>query len=91
MGLKNTTQCLGYEQITGLSAAKGLTVAAGATMAKIVCETQAIRWRDDGTAPTASAGMPLAIGVELDYDGDLQNIQFIEQTASAKVNVSYYN
>lgn len=90
MGLKTTTNCLGYQQITSLSASAALTVPAGATMALIVAETQAVRWRDDGTAPTASVGMPLGTGVSLSYDGDLKAIRFIEQTASAKLNISYY-
>jgi chromosome segregation ATPase len=34
--------------------------------------------------------MPLATGVTLQYDGDLTKIRFIEQTASAKLNISYY-
>ena len=91
MGLKQTTQCLGYEQITSVSSAKGLTVPQGATFIRLVCTTQAIRWRDDGIAPTATVGMPLAVDTELQYDGDLQNIQFIEQTAGTVINVSYYN
>jgi hypothetical protein len=90
MGLKTTTQCLGYQQITSLSNSTALTVPAGATMALIVAETQAVRWRDDGTAPTASVGMPLAVGTSLSYDGDLKAIRFIQQTASATLNVSYY-
>jgi len=90
MGLKSTTVCLGYQQITSLSASTALTVPSGATLALIVPETQAVRWRDDGTAPSATVGMPLAVGVPLMYDGNLQNIKFFEQTASAKLNVSYY-
>jgi hypothetical protein len=90
MGLKSTTVCLGYQQITSLSSAAGLTPPQGATLALIVPETQAIRWRDDGTNPTASVGMPVAAGAYLSYDGDLNRIKFIEQTASAKINVSYY-
>lgn len=90
MGLKSTTVCLGYQQITSLSAAAGLTIPTGATMALIIPETQAVRWRDDGTAPTASVGMPVAVGESLNYDGDLSRIRFIEQTASAKLNISYY-
>jgi hypothetical protein len=62
----------------------------GATLALIVPETQGVRWRDDGTDPTASVGMPVAAGSYLSYDGDLNRIKFIEQTASAKINVSYY-
>jgi hypothetical protein len=90
MGLKSTTVCLGYQQITTLSAATALTVPAEATMALIIPETQAVRWRDDGVDPTASVGMPVNVGESLNYDGDLRHIRFIEQTASAKINVSYY-
>lgn len=90
MGLKTTTNCLGYQQITSLSASTALTVPTGATMALIVADTQGVRWRDDGTAPTASVGMPLAVGVSLSYDGDLKAIRFIQQAASATLNVSYY-
>jgi hypothetical protein len=35
--------------------------------------------------------MPLAAGVTLQYDGDLSQIRFIEQTAGAKLNVTYYS
>ena len=91
MGLKTTTNCLGYQQITSLSASTALTVPDGATMALIVPETQAVRWRDDGTAPTATVGMPLAVGVSLSYDGNLKNIRFIQQSASAAINISYYS
>lgn len=59
-------------------------------MALIVPETQNVRWRDDGVAPTASVGMPIVVGASLSYDGDLNKIRFIEETASAKLNVSYY-
>ena len=99
MGLKNTSAALGYQQITSLSAATNLTVPTRnpvsgmqqqPTMAIIIAQTQAVRWRDDGVAPTATVGMPLPVGVPLVYDGPLQNIQFIEQTASAALNISYY-
>lgn len=81
---------LGYQQITSLSSATGLTVPRGATVALIQPETQAVRWRDDGTNPTASVGMPIAVGETLPYIGYLENIKFIEQTASAVLNVAYY-
>jgi hypothetical protein len=98
MSLKFTTVAMGYQQITSLSASTGLTVPTcdpnGAktqpTLAVIIADTQGVRWRDDGTAPTASIGMPLAVGVPLAYDGDLNKIRFIEQNASAVLNVSYY-
>jgi hypothetical protein len=34
--------------------------------------------------------MPLAAGVTLQYDGDISRIRFIQQTAGAKLNISYY-
>jgi len=99
MNLKAITSCLGYQQITSLSSAQSLTVPQvdpvtglniKPTIALITPETQGVRWRDDGTAPTASVGMPLAAGVTLQYDGDITKIRFIEQSASAKLNISYY-
>lgn len=90
MGLKSTTVCLGYQQITSLSSAVGLTIPSGATLALIVPEAQNVRWRDDGTDPTATVGMPIYIGASLSYDGDLNKIKFIQEAASAKLNISYY-
>lgn len=97
IALKAITTRLGYEQITSLSSATGLTVpttdlnglSCRPSIAMITPETQAVRWRDDA-APTTSVGMPLAAGVTLQYDGDISKIQFIEQTAGAKLNISYY-
>lgn len=89
---------LGYQQITSLSSAVGLTIPAPtaanngmvATYAVIQAEAQAVRWRDDGTNPTTSIGMTIPSGGELDYSGDLGAIKFIEVTASAKLNITYY-
>lgn len=98
MNLKAITSRLGYQQITSLSASTALTVpvvdknglSCTPSIAIITPESQAVRWRDDGTAPTATVGMPLAVGATLQYDGDLTQIRFIEQTGSAKLNVTYY-
>jgi len=81
----------GFEQVTGLSAAKGLTVPAGAKVAYINTEDQSVRWRDDGTNPTTTVGGVLEPGSYFSYTGDLSAIKFIEETASAKLNVSYYS
>jgi hypothetical protein len=96
--LKAITSRLGYQQITDLSGATFLTVpvknlsglAGGPSIALITPEAQAVRWRDDGVAPTATVGMPLAVGVTLQYDGDLTQIRFFEQAGGAKLNISYY-
>lgn len=80
----------GYQQITSLAAATALTVPSGATSATIVAETQDVRWRDDGTNPTATVGMLLPKGTQLQYSGNLAAIKFIETAASASLNISYY-
>lgn len=89
------TNCMGYQQITTVSSAVGLTLPASKDgykprRALIIPQTQAVRWRDDGTDPSATVGMPLAVGATLDYDGDLNKIKFFEQAASAALNISYY-
>lgn len=85
------SRALGYQQLAALGTAVGLTIPEGTSMVVIVAETQAVRWRDDGVDPTAAVGMPLAVGVEFIYTaGNLPSLKFIEQTASAKLNVSYY-
>lgn len=84
-------KALGYEQITSMSAAVGLTVPAGACLAVIQCETQNVRWRDDGTDPTASVGMLMKTTDQpLRFYGSLGRLKFIEATASAKLDVAYY-
>lgn len=98
MNLKAVTTCMGYQQVTSLSSATNLTVPqrtlnglnAKPVFALIIAEGQAVRWRDDKVAPTASVGMPLAVGIPLQYDGDITNIQFIEQVSGAILNISYY-
>ncbi len=56
-------------------------------------ETGNIRWRDDGTAPTAavSGGMPLNAGETLEFDGEVGKFQFITTAGSATLNVNLYN
>lgn len=80
----------GFQQITSLSSATALTVPDGANFCIFDCESQNVRWRDDGTNPSASVGMRLLTGVSFSYDGALSAIKFIEEAASAKLNVSYY-
>lgn len=80
----------GYEQITGLSAVKALTPPDGAEIAVIQAESQNVRWRDDGSVPTASVGMQLAAARDMLFTSKLTAVRFIEETASAKLNVSYY-
>ena len=87
-----SARALGYQQIVGLAASTALTVPAGTSYALVVAEAQAVRWRNDGTAPTASVGMPLAVGVEKQFlTSSLSALRFIQQTATANLNVAYYS
>lgn len=98
INLKAITSCLGYQQITTLTSAVSLDVPVRDKTGSLTKPAIAIitpygadvRWRDDGTAPTASIGMPLANGVTLQYDGDLSAIQFIQIGSGAQLNISYY-
>lgn len=89
------TPC-GYQQLTSIDTASKLTVpttlcAGPVTMIQFTAEAQAVRYRDDGVAPTATVGMPIAVGtLPVTYEGAIGNIQFISQTSGAKLNVSYY-
>ena len=98
LGLKSITTRLGYQQITSLGSATNLTVptvdknglSCKPSIAVIIAETAAVRWRDDDGTLSTTLGMPLATGVTFIYDGDLNKIQFTQQSAGAILNISYY-
>lgn len=73
-----------------VASATSLTVPAGAEIAEICVETAAVRYRDDGIAPTSSVGIPAASGACFQYGGPLNKIQFITQTSGSTIDVSYY-
>jgi hypothetical protein len=54
---------LGFEQISlSSTSAVGLTVPDGATYAMVAAIGLNAIWRDDGTAPSATVGMPIIAG-----------------------------
>jgi len=73
-----------------VASATALTVPLGAQIAEICVETAGVRYRDDGTAPTASIGIPVSAGTCFQYSGPLTAIQFIAQSGSPTVDVAYY-
>ena len=82
---------IGYQQITSLGAAVGLTVPSGATHAWLQAEDQNVRMRADAD-PTATVGAVLRASdplIELPIDA-LTNMKFIQVTATAKLNVLYF-
>jgi len=83
--------CTGFQQITDLSSAVTLTVPADTGRALIQSNGAAARWREDGTTPTASIGTLLKDGFDISMDGQLDKVQFIQVSASAILEVHYYN
>lgn len=86
---------LGYCQLSSIDASTALSscsggIPAGANFAVLQPEAQAIRYRDDGTAPTASVGYPVAVGASLTRSGNLSAVRVISSTAGAKLNVLFY-
>ena len=83
-------ECNGYQRVTSLTPATALTVPAGTRLVILQPETKSVRWRDDGTNPTASIGMIMAANDVFIYTGEPSRLRFIEVEASAVLNVSYY-
>lgn len=84
---------VGFERLTGLSSVKTPTIPNGTTHVWLQAETQAVRVTFDGsTAPTSTVGAviraddpPLELSVDL-----VKNAKFIEESASASLNLIYF-
>jgi len=91
-GLYENLRPKGYQQITTLSSAVGLTMpTGGCTVAVIQAESKSVRYRDDGSDPSGTVGMVIAAGESITYTGSFSAVKFIETAASAKLNVLYYD
>lgn len=87
---------LGYCQLTLSGTAALISTCSGgvpakSTWAAISVETAAVRWRDDGTSPTATVGMPENAGNRLYYSGDMTKLSFIAQTGAPVIDISFYD
>jgi len=85
--------CRGHQQVTGLSATKTLTLPSGTRMALLQAETQDIRYTLDGTTPSSTNGLLLTAGdypTPVTVEAGLPDAKFIETTASAKLNATYF-
>jgi hypothetical protein len=83
----------GYSQLAVSSTAVGLSaIPSDAIRAIISVATDAIRYRDDGTNPTASVGMPVAANatIELPSRESIVAFKAIRVTTDAVLNISYY-
>jgi hypothetical protein len=82
----------GSQEALGVVTATAMTIPAGATIASVTVEGQPVRWRCDGTAPTASAGSLLAVGsVTVFRINGLSSCQFIQTAATATLDFEYFS
>lgn len=85
-------QCTSVSIATSLLTCSGLSaIPAGAVFAVVQVETNAARWRTDGTAPTAGVGQPLAVLTPIYFSvNPLSNVQLIPQSSTMTIDVSFY-
>ena len=97
-GNKNSSpyvEPLGYCQLTSVSVATAFSscsggVPANSAWAKIISESAAWRWRDDGVAPTATVGFPENANAPFYYSGSFANLQVIPQNGSTTFDIVFY-
>lgn len=92
-GVNFFPRALGYQQLTVDGTARSFTLPAGRTvrLAVAVVETNPIRYRDDGTAPTASVGTPVDPKNTIYIcSGSVASFQAIRTGSSAVLNIHYY-
>ncbi|HET9672419.1 MAG TPA: hypothetical protein VFQ40_06175 [Actinomycetota bacterium] len=78
------------QSIATLSSAIGLTPPKKARGALIQALSQGVRFTLNGDNPTGAEGFPLAANDTLVVHGQLSQIKFIEQAASAALRVHYF-
>ena len=76
--------------ITVGGTAVGLAPPTNAIFCVISVETNAVRYRDDGTAPAGQFGILIPVNTIFEYSGNLNAIQFAAQAGASNINVSYY-
>jgi hypothetical protein len=84
---------LGYQQMTSVSTASAASlpsIPSNAASVLVAVEISGIRWRDDGTDPTSTVGIPVSAGQSLCYGNEVARFRVIGQTAGATINVTYY-
>lgn len=85
---------LGFAQVATSGTAAALSsIPAGTERAWIQAESANVRWRADGTSPTASVGMIILSGahqpLELSIAAGLRTAEFISESGSPKLNITY--
>lgn len=97
-GQQNTNYIapLGYCQLAAISGATAVSTCTGGIPARtawatICVSNAAIRWRDDGTNPTATVGMPVGVGQCLYYNSKFSALVVIPQSGSPTLDISFYS
>ena len=80
---------IGYQQLTTITAAVGLTIPAGAKSALIAATTQGVRFRTDAD-PTGTVGFPIPANATIYWVGNLSTLKFIQMTGGAVLDVLYF-
>jgi len=84
---------IGYVQYAAgsIDTAKNVDAPPGASAVLLRCNTQSVRWRDDGVDPTTTKGMlMLAADAPYFYQGDLTKLKVISATAGAILDCLFY-
>jgi hypothetical protein len=81
----------GYQKLAPTTATS-LTIPNGAYSAVLTVETNSIRWRCDGTAPTSAEGNLIAAAAEREVDGPegLSGLSIIDCSGASSVKVAYF-
>jgi hypothetical protein len=88
------SSAIGLSSFSGTACANQSSNVLGSYIYAVICAyTAGIVYRDDGVAPTATAGtggQGVAAGSCMPYNGNMGALQIIQQTAGAIVGVSIY-
>lgn len=90
-----TLYCVGFQELAITTDAQALTLPPAAQSAVCQVQGQPVRWRADGTAPTATVGVAADDGDEVDVlgRGTLQNFRVIRHgdgSAGGKLACHYF-
>lgn len=90
-----TLRCVGFQDLSITTNAQTLTLPDSAQAAQCQVQDQPVRWRADGTAPTASVGAEANDGDEITIQGRstlkaFQIIRHSEGSAGGKLVCHYY-
>ena len=78
--------------VSGVAGANQVSVPDDCVAVLLQAETASIRFRPDGTSPTAAVGMRLIYGdapIKIDGKGGALGLKFLQESAGAKLNIAF--